>query len=104
MSLSIRNETIQNNQNLHHTNTFNKHLNNTHTSTNPTANKDPYPTEVIPEWLRVNLTETIPKDYMYTNTPETPQQLQFKNIVLELTTTRKMTMSITSDGTEKHLL
>jgi hypothetical protein len=55
------------------------------------------PPEVIPERLRVNLTETIPKDYMHTNTPDAPQQLQFKNMVLELTSTRKMTMSITSD-------
>jgi hypothetical protein len=55
------------------------------------------PPEVDPERLRVNQTETIPKDYMHTNTPGDPQQLQFKNMVLELTTTRKMTMSITSD-------
>ncbi|MFC1803513.1 hypothetical protein ACFL0D_06045 [Thermoproteota archaeon] len=64
----------------------------------PQQTKTQTPPEVNPERLRVNQTETIPKDFMHINTPETTQQqLQFKNMVLELTTSRKMTMSLSSD-------
>ena len=30
------------------------------------------PPEITPERLRVNLTETMPKDFIHINTPETP--------------------------------
>ena len=55
------------------------------------------PPEIIPERLRVNMTDTIPMNYEHTNIADTPQQLQFKNMILELTTSRKMTMSLSSD-------
>ena len=61
-------------------------------------NTQPYsPPEIIPERLRVNLTNTIPMNYEHTNIADTPQQLQFKNMILELTTSRKMTMIVSSD-------
>ena len=55
------------------------------------------PPEIDPERLRVNLTDTVPKGFTHLNQPNVPQQLQFKNMLLELKTTRKMTMTITSD-------
>ncbi len=63
----------------------------------PQQTKTQTPPDINPERLRVNLTETIPKNFMHLNTPETPQQLQFKNMILELTSSRKMTMSLSSD-------
>ena len=63
----------------------------------PKTSQTKTPPEITPEKLRVNLTDTIPMNYLHTNSPETPQQLQFKNMVLELTTSRKMTMNINSD-------
>ncbi|MCK4400486.1 hypothetical protein KAV46_05825, partial [Candidatus Bathyarchaeota archaeon] len=54
-----------------------------------------------PGSIQMNMTDTVPQMFSHQLVEGVPQVLRFRNMVMEVTANRQMTMSVTSDDSVK---